>query len=95
MSIRAHRILKIQYAETTFFRAGSTLGEVVRVMGTDHTGESGGGIIEITVGGLKEIIKDAKDHDLSKNDIINLKEELAELKKEGRNDDDYVQYDMY
>lgn len=97
MSIRAHRIKKIVYAKGDFFNSDSTLEEAIRGHSTTLTqiNDSGGGIIETTLGALKEILTDAVDYELSPDEVRDLTEEIETLEFEGKDNDDYIQYDMF
>ena len=92
MSIRAHRILKIQYAETTFFRAGSSLGEAI-MNHHETTRPENGNQIEVTIIGLRQILTDYNS--LSEVDQKDLTEEIEILVKEGYDEDEYITYDLF
>ena len=98
MSIRTHRIKEIIYAENAMtIRACTPLFEAIEAHSdtNDFRNYDGGGIIETTVSALKEILKYAKDYGLSNEEKKELKNELAEIKKEGKKNDDYILFDMF
>lgn len=97
MSTRAHRVKKIIYAEGQFFNSGSKLADCIREHeeANDQTNHDGGGIIEITLRGLKEILENKKENKISKEEIKELTDEIAELTEEGKDDDDFISYDLF
>lgn len=98
MSIRSHRIVKVIYDDNTMsFQTGDEIYEAIisHGEGCDHTNMDGGGIIEIPLSGLKEILKDKKSYSFNKEQIIELKAEIKRLTDKGINDDEYISYDMF
>jgi len=98
MSIKSHRVKQIIYAEKGLcFSLSSNLGEAIinHEETNDQRGDGGGGIIELQFQYLKEILENKEEHKLDEDEVKNLTEEIEELTKSGRADDDYVLYDMY
>lgn len=97
MGIRAHRIKSIEYAERTLFKSGGRLGDILENHGdtNDFRNMDGCGKIEFPFRVLKEVLKNAKNNGLADWEIDDLKAEIDELKKTGKEDDDYIEYDMF
>jgi hypothetical protein len=97
MSQRAHRVLKIVYAEGIFFVAGTPLGDAVTNYSetNDFRNQEGGGNIEITLGGLQTILGEAEEWGLLPEDVSTLQEEINDLISLGKSVDDYIIYDIF
>lgn len=97
MSQRAHRIIKIVYAETTLFKLGSNLGNAIinHDDTNDFRNQDGGGNIEIPFRGLKQILGNSQALKLSSEEIDELISEIMVLESEDKDLDDYICYDIY
>ena len=96
MSINAHRIKKVVYADNGLtFKSGNKLACLIEnhPETNDFRNMEGGGILELPLSALKEILNENKD--LEPQEIEALTKEIAELEKEGREDGEYIQYDMF
>lgn len=98
MSINAHRIKEVVYEDNAMsFRSGSALASAIENHSdtNDFRNMDSGGILETTLRALKEILAEAKKKKLEAHEILALKAEIAMLEAEGKDDDDYIQYDMF
>lgn len=97
MGQRAHRIQKIVYAEGIFFIPGTPLGDAVinHSDANDQRNQDGGGIVEIPLAGLIDILEHAEEMGLSPEDCKELEAEIEELEKAGKEKDEYILYDIF
>jgi len=98
MGIRAHRIKEVVYAEQTLFKAGAgKLGDFLENHGdtNDNRNDSGGGNIEFPFSVLKEALEEKDEIGLDDYEVETLKREISDLEKEGKEDDDYILYDLF
>ena len=92
MSIRAHRIKKIEYAERPLCRTDSAIMDAIQnhgeVASTDNPNQ-----VEITLSGLKDILAHGN---LDEDDAESLAQEIGDIEKEGElGDDDFVTFDLF
>lgn len=98
MSIRAHRIEKIIYAEKTLFNSGhGNLSDFL--LNHDETNDQrnndGGGLVEFPFRVLKEALEDRVSLKFNDEEIESLIDEIYDLEKKGKGDYDYIQYDLF
>lgn len=96
MSINAHRVEKVVYAEDGMtFRAGSALASAIEEHPetNDFRNMEGSGVLELPLRALKEILEEKEN--LEEHEIEVLTKEIAKLEKEGKDNEDYILYDMF
>lgn len=98
MSVRLHRIIKIEYAGE-FTRTTSPVVNWIESNCdvNDHRNMDNGGVLEFTLGHMKEALDAIESGELEveffeKNALL---EEIQSLEKEGFTDEDYIQYDCF
>jgi hypothetical protein len=98
MSIRAHRVVKIVHADNSLFKLGeSPLSKFLLNHGdtNDQRNSDGGGMVEFPFRVLKEAKNNAEDIGLDQYDIDTLTDEICILENEGKDDEEYLQYDLF
>lgn len=98
MSIRAHRVIKVEYGGE-FVRSSSKLLYWLENNGdfNDQRNMDAGGMIEFLLVDLKNALKANQEGslELEEFDLNQLKKEIETLEKEGFTDDDWIQYDCF
>jgi len=99
MSIRAHRVKKIEYGDILFKSGCSKLQKFLEDSGNfnDQTNHDGGGMIEFQFSDLKLALEEfeAGTLELDEDEVKTLKREIEVLTKENYTDDCFVQYDLF
>lgn len=98
MSIRAHRVVKIVHADNSLFKLGeSPLSKFLLNHGdtNDQRNSDGGGIVEFPFRVLKEARDNAEEIGLEEYDIKTIENEICELENAGKDDEEYLQYDLF
>ena len=89
MSVRAYKIIKIEYSKDPSFNLW-TQSEIVEYLDLDIS-DSGGGMVEIEIADIKMMLKD-KDFEIDECTRKQLEKDIKIAEKEG---EDYINYMCY
>ncbi|GAH68348.1 unnamed protein product [marine sediment metagenome] len=96
MSVRAHRILKVEYAPNTSFNLYYDQ-KLIEFFDRNNDGgfysqmnDGGGGVVSIEVSAIKEAIEKAAELQLDEDTVKQLKADI-----EAAGDNDFVDYDCF
>lgn len=98
MSVRAHRIIKVEYAPNSSFNLYSDTKLVEFLEANNDLGfyrqmnDNGGGVVTVSIETLQQAVDQADELELDEDDVKTLREDIEAGKKSGL---ECVDYDCF